>query len=41
MEKGEIVIYQADDSIQLDVRIDQETVWLNQSQISYYVCIPE
>lgn len=33
MEKGEIVIYQADDSIQLDVRIDQETVWRNQSQI--------
>ena len=33
MEKGEIVIYQPDNSIQLDVRIDQETVWLNQSQI--------
>ena len=33
MEKGEIVIYQPDNSIRLDVRIDQETVWLNQSQI--------
>lgn len=34
MEKGEIVIYQPDDNIKLEVRIDTETVWLNRQQIA-------
>lgn len=34
MEKGEIVIYQPDDNIKLEVRIDAETVWLNRQQIA-------
>ena len=33
--KGEIVIYQSDDSgIKIDVRLEQETVWLTQMQMS-------
>ncbi len=33
-DKGEIIIYQADDkSTHLEVRIDEETVWLSQAQI--------
>ena len=32
--KGEIIIYQPDDkSTQLEVRIEEETVWLSQSQM--------
>ena len=32
--KGEIIIYQSDDkSTQLEVRIEEETVWLSQSQM--------
>ena len=34
MEKGEIVVYQPDDNIKLEVRIDAETVWLNRQQIA-------
>lgn len=34
MEKGEIVIYQPTDNIRLEVRIDDETVWLNRQQIA-------
>ena len=33
-EKGEIVLYQPDESIRLEVRIDDETVWLTQAQIA-------
>ena len=33
--KGEIIIYQSDDGIiQLDVRLENETVWLTQDQLS-------
>jgi len=32
--KGEVVIYQPDNSIQLDVIMDQETAWLNRQQLS-------
>ena len=33
--RGEIIIYRADDnSVQLDVRMEQETVWLTQKQIA-------
>ena len=33
--KGEIVLYQPDDSIRLEVRIERETVWLTQAQMAY------
>ena len=31
--KGEIVMYQPDETIRLEVRVENETVWLNQQQI--------
>ena len=34
MEKGEIILYQPDKSIELEVRIEAETVWLTQTQIA-------
>lgn len=33
-EKGEIVLYEPDSSIRLEVRIEDETVWLTQAQMS-------
>lgn len=34
MDKGEIILYQTDDkSTQIEVRIDEETVWLTQAQL--------
>lgn len=32
--KGEIVMYQPDETIRLEVRVENETVWLTQTQIS-------
>ena len=32
--KGEIVMYQPDETIRLEVRVEDETVWLTQQQIS-------
>ena len=32
--KGEIILYQPDDSLKLEVRLDEETVWLSQSQLA-------
>ena len=32
--KGEIVMYQPDETIRLEVRVENETVWLTQQQIS-------
>lgn len=32
-EKGEIVFYQPDESIRLEVRLEDETVWLTQAQM--------
>ena len=34
MEKGEIILYQPDNSVELEVRIEAETVWLTQAQIA-------
>lgn len=34
MKNGEIVIYQPTDNIRLEVRIEDETVWLNRQQIA-------
>ena len=32
---GEIVLYQPDETIRLEVRIDGENVWLNRQQMSH------
>ena len=32
-EKGEIVLYQPDDNVRLEVRLQDDTVWLNQQQV--------
>ena len=34
MEKGEIILYQPDNSIKLEVRMEGETVWLTQAQMA-------
>ncbi len=34
MEKSEIVLYQPDETIQLEVRMEEETVWLTQQQMT-------
>ena len=34
MEKGEIVLYQPNNSIELEVRVEDETVWLTQAQMA-------
>ncbi|MDR2910701.1 MAG: hypothetical protein LBV47_04970 [Bacteroidales bacterium] len=31
---GEIILYQPDDAIRLEVRVENETVWLTQSQMA-------
>ena len=38
VEKGEIVLYQPDESIRLEVRIEDETVWLTQAQMAELFC---
>ena len=32
--KGEIVMYQPDETIRLEVRVEDETVWLSQAQMA-------
>ena len=32
--KGEIVMYQPDETIRLEVRVEDETVWLTQAQMA-------
>jgi len=39
--KGEIVMYQPDDTIKLDVRMEDETVWLTQQQMSELFSVKE
>ena len=34
MEQGEIILYQPDDSLRLEVRLDGDNVWLNRSQLA-------
>ena len=34
MEKGEIVLYQPDNSVSLEVRMEEDTVWLTQGQMA-------
>ena len=33
-EKGEIIIYQPDDNVKIEVRLNEETVWLNRHQMA-------
>ena len=32
--RGEIILYQPDDEIRLEVRLEEDTVWLTQAQIA-------
>ena len=34
MEKGEVVLYQPDNTVELEVRVEEETVWLNRQQMA-------
>lgn len=34
MEQGEIILYQPDETIKLEVRMEDETVWLTQAQMA-------
>lgn len=34
MEHGEIILYQPDETVRLEVRMEDETVWLTQAQIA-------
>ena len=34
MEQGEIILYQPDEAIKLEVRMEDETVWLTQAQMA-------
>lgn len=34
MEQGEIILYQPDEEVKLEVRLEDETVWLTQAQIA-------
>ena len=35
-QQGEIILYQPDESVRMEVRIEDETVWLTQAQIVNY-----
>jgi len=34
MEKGEIILYQPNNSVKLEVRIEADSVWLTQAQMA-------
>lgn len=34
MEHGEIILYQPDETVRLEVRMEDETLWLTQAQIA-------
>lgn len=38
MEQGEIILYQPDETIKLEVRMEDETVWLTQAQMVELFC---
>ena len=41
MEKqGEIILYQPDEAVRLEVRLEDETVWLTQAQKISILIIP-
>lgn len=35
--KGEIVLYQLDNEVTLEVRLENETVWLNRLQLAEFL----
>ena len=39
--QGEIILYQSEDSTQLEVRIENETIWLTQNQIAELFCVKQ
>ena len=41
LKKGEIVMYQLNDVVELDVRLEDETVWLTQQQMSELFFVKE
>ncbi len=34
MDKGEIIVYQPDNTAKIDVRLEEDTVWLTQGQMT-------
>ena len=34
MQGNEIIVYQPDEALRLDVRVEDDTVWLNRNQIA-------
>lgn len=41
-QTGEIILYQPDESVQLEVRLEEETVWLTQAQMALlFGCSPD
>ncbi len=38
MEQGEIILYQPDETVKLEVRMEDETVWLTQAQMVELFC---
>ena len=38
--QGEIILYQPDEAVKLEVRLEDETVWLTQEQIADLFAIP-
>lgn len=41
MEQGEIILYQPDEAVKLEVRLEDETVWLTQAQMAELFDIKE
>ena len=40
-DRGEVVLYQPNDTIRLEVRLNKETVWLTQQQIAELFCVKQ
>ena len=36
-QQGEIILYQPDESVRMEVRIEDETVWLTQAKLQSYL----
>ena len=36
MEKGEVILYQPNETIKLEVKLDQETVWLSIDEMAIF-----
>ena len=40
-DRGEVVLYQPNDAIRLEVKLERETVWLTQQQIADLFCVKQ